>query len=543
MPMRAGLLQRRCSCGGAAGFGGACEACQEKKVPLEPVQAKLRINEPGDAYEQEADRVAEQVMRMPAGEIRARQQDGATRPLMRRRAMETAEGIAEAPPIVHEVLSSSGQPLDAATRAFFEPRFGHDFSKVRIHAGAPAEQSARDMNAHAYTMGHHIVFGAGQFLPGTIEGRRLMAHELTHVVQQTGTNRIRLDQRADTGGLSTEIVQSTAASGVVQRQPAGKTEAAYQKLVKQGKWCRDSEESGKLHPGLQCYREIPPSRGYPPGDQVCFSKETGKFVESSPDFISAVSGQRQDGTCDIPMGFTDPPQPFTQRGRRALGHLIADIATEDPDLIGRHFGRLSGVAMGIALPKGLDSDLASFAVPAILGFLAGELGERGLPRLNRLARRHGFLPTISLGAGSHLGLGLGVGLEKRDRPLPLVPINTYLTFNFESSLSLSGPGESSTFLAKVGVRIDPGKQGGLFALGSIGAGLAAGGDVSAAASAEVGAGIRATDFLDVQLVRETVAGDVQEGATYWLTLKLTAPQRVLQGHRKVPTPKKGRGRK
>jgi hypothetical protein len=64
----------------------------------------------------------------------------------------------EAPGIVHEVLHSPGQPLDASTRSYFEPRFGHDFSRVRVHTGASAEQSARDVNAHAYTVGHNIVF-------------------------------------------------------------------------------------------------------------------------------------------------------------------------------------------------------------------------------------------------------------------------------------------------------------------------------------------------------------------------------------------------
>ena len=544
------IVQRSGASGGAAGFSGTCSDCQRQKLHGKPMQMKLAINEPGDAYEQEADQVAEHVMRMPVGEISTRQRDGVARPLIQRRAMGSADGIAdgiaEAPPMVHEVLSSHGQPLDAAMRAFFEPRFGHDFSQVRVHAGGMAEQSARDVNAHAYTVGHNIVFGAGRFSPETLAGRRLIAHELTHVVQQSGANKIPHDHGNAQHGPSPVFPVSTAQSGVVQRQPASKTEAHYKKLVKQGKWCRDSEKTGELHPGLQCYREIPPRRGYPPGGQVCFSKDTGRFVESSPDFISAVSGQKKDGTCDIPMGLTDPPQPFTQRGRRALGHLIADVATGDPDtapgdpdLIGRHFGRISGVAMGIALPKGIDSDLARFAVPALLGFLSGKLGERGLPRLNSLARKHGFLPTISLGAGSNVGLGVGVGLEKRDRALPLVPVNTYLTFNLDSTLALAGPGESSTFLAKVGVRIDPGRQGGVFALSSLGAGLALGDDVSAAGSVEVGAGIRATDFLDVQLVREHVAGDDRTGATYWLTLKLVAPQRVYKGHRKSSIPKKG----
>ena len=255
-----------------------------------------------------------------------------------------------------------------------EQRFGYDFSQVRVHPGRGREQSARDVNANAYTVGHDIVFGAGRFAPETHEGRRLIAHELTHVVQQ-----------------------SRVEGDVVQRRACRhKIDATYERLVKQGKWCRDSEESGSLHPGLRCYREIPSPRGYPPGKQVCFSKETGKFVENSPDYISPVSGQNKDGTCDIPLGITDPPHPFSQRGRRPLGHAIGDIATEDPDMIGRHFGRISGVAMGIALPN-VASRLGGAAITAILGFVGGKLGERGLPLLNRLAEKHGFLPTISLG--------------------------------------------------------------------------------------------------------------------------------------------------
>ena len=83
-----------------------------------------------------------------------------------------------------------------------EQRFGHDFSRVRVHSGAAAEQSARDVNANAYTVGHNIVFGAGRFAPGTHEGRRLIAHELTHVVQQSGANGIRTDQSNGKRGLS-----------------------------------------------------------------------------------------------------------------------------------------------------------------------------------------------------------------------------------------------------------------------------------------------------------------------------------------------------
>ena len=107
-----------------------------------------------------------------------------------------------APASVDHVLASPGRPLEPALRQDMEQRFGHDFSRVRVHSGAAAEQSARDVNAHAYTVGHNIVFGAGRFAPGTHEGRRLIAHELTHVVQQSGADGIGASQSNGKRGCS-----------------------------------------------------------------------------------------------------------------------------------------------------------------------------------------------------------------------------------------------------------------------------------------------------------------------------------------------------
>lgn len=90
------------------------------------------------------------------------------------------------PRIVHAVLGSPGQPLDSQTRAFMDPRFGHDFSQVRVHTDLQAAESAHAVNALAYTVGHDIVFGSGKYVPHAIEGVKLLAHELTHVVQQDG---------------------------------------------------------------------------------------------------------------------------------------------------------------------------------------------------------------------------------------------------------------------------------------------------------------------------------------------------------------------
>src|SRR5665811_1226806 len=88
-------------------------------------------------------------------------------------------------PIVHEVLNSQGQPLDTSTRAVMEPRFGHDFSRVRVHANSKATESANAVSALAYTVGQNVVFGEGQYAPGTRAGQKLLAHELAHVVQQS----------------------------------------------------------------------------------------------------------------------------------------------------------------------------------------------------------------------------------------------------------------------------------------------------------------------------------------------------------------------
>jgi hypothetical protein len=111
--------------------------------------------------------------------------DEEAKKLQPKSAVATATASGEAPPIVHEVLRAPGQPLDASMRAFFEPRFGRDLGHVRAHTDAAAAQSAREVGALAYTVGSDIAFASGHYAPNTEGGRRLLAHELTHVVQQS----------------------------------------------------------------------------------------------------------------------------------------------------------------------------------------------------------------------------------------------------------------------------------------------------------------------------------------------------------------------
>ena len=144
------------------------------------LQAKLSIGANNDPLEQEADRIADQVMESPANPVK-----GGTIPSIQRFAGQSAGQAGTAPASVDHVLSGSGRPLDLALQQDMGQRFGHDFSRVRVHTGAAAEQSARDINALAYTAGQNIVFGAGRYAPGSQEGQHLLAHELTHVVQQS----------------------------------------------------------------------------------------------------------------------------------------------------------------------------------------------------------------------------------------------------------------------------------------------------------------------------------------------------------------------
>jgi hypothetical protein len=179
-------LQRKCACGNHTLGGIRCSACGEKQQT--GVQTKLKVNASRGIFEQEADRIADQVMAMPASASMGR-----TAPRIQRFSGSPGRSAGTAPASVENVLSRSGRPLESTLRQNMEQRFGYDFSDVRTHTDEAARQSARDVNALAYTVGHNIVFGAGQFSPESRGGMHLLAHELTHVLQQSGGVRFRMD--------------------------------------------------------------------------------------------------------------------------------------------------------------------------------------------------------------------------------------------------------------------------------------------------------------------------------------------------------------
>jgi hypothetical protein len=162
------------------------------------MQRKLMVSRSNDPLEQEADRIADQMLAEPAHSA----VNGAL-PRIQRFSGQPNGQMETAPASVDHVLASSGRPLEPALRQDMEQRFGRDFSLVRVHSGPAAAQSARDANAYAYTVRHNMVFDTGKFAPGTQEGRRLIVHELTHVVQQSGADGIHDGESIEAHGPST----------------------------------------------------------------------------------------------------------------------------------------------------------------------------------------------------------------------------------------------------------------------------------------------------------------------------------------------------
>jgi hypothetical protein len=166
-PSQGGLLQRKCACGGTPGLDGECAECRQNR-------------------------------------------------LSRQRHPTSQPEAAAVPPIVHEVLHSPGQPLDPAARASMESGFGHDFGRVRVHTDAKAAESAQAVDALAYTVGQDVVFGARQYAPETPAGRRLLAHELTHAVQQSpatqdAQGKLEVANPTDTAERDAEMASRTIA--------------------------------------------------------------------------------------------------------------------------------------------------------------------------------------------------------------------------------------------------------------------------------------------------------------------------------------------
>jgi hypothetical protein len=184
LPQTAGLsLQRKCACGQHTVAGGSCPDCVK---------------------------------------------NGALQ-----RQASSDQGVDEVPSVVNEVLHSPGQPLDSQARAFMEPRFGHDFSQVRVHSDAQAAESVQAVSARAYTVGRHVVFGPGQYGPNTPAGKELLAHELAHVIQQGSATPAHQPMAISSPGDKSEREADSAAQMVVAGSPQSALSTAQPAIHRQ----------------------------------------------------------------------------------------------------------------------------------------------------------------------------------------------------------------------------------------------------------------------------------------------------------------------
>ncbi len=292
------------------------------QIPLHPpvagaIQTKLAINKPGEEYELEADRISAPVMQRPEPQLqracacgggyrecRTEQSGQKHERLQTKHAQSSDTEPMAAPPLVHKVLASPGQPLDSATRAFMEPRFRHDFSRVRVHTDPRAVESAGAVKALADTVGRDVVFGQGRDNPRSTEGRQLFAHEQTHVAQQA---------RPDSAGIP--LLQRAPEKEKKKPSPEGKKEeqqskAAGKKVVPSYRDCAPAPAKFEQleairsnifgHTGLGAVSPLEADILF--DNNICKTKVKTAPGFSLKDFIYAKEG-------DYPRGKETPPHP------------------------------------------------------------------------------------------------------------------------------------------------------------------------------------------------------------------------------------------
>jgi hypothetical protein len=390
------------------------------------LQPKLAIGKVDDPLEREADRTADQVMRMPNPttvlppslsqiSVSGRAQSkcgwggaaGKSSPCTalakkEQSQLSAARGseISYAPLIVHDVLRSSGQSLDPSTRAFMEPRFGCDFGRVRVHADTNAAESARSINASAYTVGQHIAFAAGGYAPSTTEGRKLLAHELAHTVQQNEGVRI-----AGGGAANREIVRRRVpdAANAAATLPAGGTDLA-------------AHEAGLVRLLHSTWRELSPA------NQLKVRTDAATFGISAPT-EAALFAALAAGTREQILKFADAiraADPTVTLGDPALIDTGPRAGTADAANITKLVGGADKIFDAVATGS-RDSDLSDiFGPPNIVRakakFARARTAMHSLQTANKIVTdRSGYNREVGLG-GLTSPQQISLAPENIDRP-------------------------------------------------------------------------------------------------------------------------------
>jgi hypothetical protein len=373
------VLRRACACGTrTASDQGVCPECQRKRL-----QPKLVVGGAHDQAEREADRVAATVMQgfgSSAGDT------SGIMPNVQRASTEPSTSGPEpaAPPIVDRVLAGSGQPLHPGAQRFFEARFGRDFGSVRVHTDAEAASSARAVDAHAYTVGNHLVFGASRYAPETAAGQYLLAHELTHVVQQGAALRrdsisppIDVEEQEEDAQPVQRLRRHVAITGLDEAGPGadltGERENEMYRLSERDKKLAECKKAAGPDPAL-CNPASPlswSSFGGTPPDKAALSAKTFSTVESVE-----VPSQKCEETI---TGYASGPT------KRFQGVFAADKSWVKPEF--RDSGDPTKNGSVAAIAK-CESGLAALAAAGRVGGFK-DLDSRSDPRCPAAVRARG----------------------------------------------------------------------------------------------------------------------------------------------------------
>ncbi|MGR9100879.1 MAG: eCIS core domain-containing protein [Gammaproteobacteria bacterium] len=357
-----------CACGGDAGVNGICDKCnKEKKLQRKAVESGLFGQPLADdpRCEAEADRVADQLIsqsRPPRDQVKA----VATAPVMQRNSDEGGIVMDEVPKQVDKALAVSGRPLDSETRLYFEQRFGRGFSGVRVHVD---DAAAGSVQARAFTVGDRIVFASGQYRPTTDAGRRLLAHELTHVVQQAkpgssgAANALETEARAAgeraSSGRAISVGRS-ASRGALQREEA---EAGEVRVIpkENGRVAVVLMRKGRIVRG---YAEIQPPRGVSAADAAkqIQTRVSGTGPTPKVDVIVPPGWGRQatNPAADVQVMDTDAlAREQLQARRKAKADKLRELYRQYLDDYKFQYDKFGTVLPGVGSPFGNAADTKS----------------------------------------------------------------------------------------------------------------------------------------------------------------------------------------
>jgi Domain of unknown function (DUF4157) len=363
---KSGLLQRKCECGNTAGLTGECSDCQGNRFTKQPgsaaqngaapvlhdlIQPKLTVGAPNDKYEQEADRVAEQVVQVSDSQSSIespgqrsnlpfniqklnrsqieplyRQEIDETKKKKKEedtttKTVQTKEQQGQTPEVATGLEArlrgreGKGQPLPKETRSFMESQFGHDFSQVRVHSDSQAADMNRELNAQAFTYRHDVFFGTGGYNPDSVTGKRLLAHELTHVVQQTG---------AEAQVADGSVVQAKGKFGSATPQTAmPKTNSPVATDVGVGATPKSDVPAPKVPADKKAAAKKPVKESKKPSEKLPAPSNTASSVSN----VTTESAEAKGKTSGDGLLMPEPPQTLSKGDRNRIAQ-VQENATE-----------------------------------------------------------------------------------------------------------------------------------------------------------------------------------------------------------------------